>query len=227
MAPPDRRVLLHQRLYGRRSHSIFLPELRIWTVSLADLLYPIRSHGCASDPDKDPVMEKDGRLPPQSNGGSVVQASKNLSNPEPNLRIFIAGATGVVGRRAVPLLVAAGYRVTAVARTPEKRAEVERMVAAVHVDLFAPDSVRSAVAGHDVVINLATSIPPSSHAFLPGAWRKNDRVRSRHARSAPAEVPPGAGANADRLVGRTDRTVAAHFQPEVAASQWVGTPISE
>src|SRR5437667_7633 len=92
MAPPDRRVLLHQRLYGRRSHSIFLPELRIWTVSLADLLYPIRSHGCASDPDKDPVMEKDGRLPPQSNGGSVVQASKNLSNPEPNLRIFIAGA---------------------------------------------------------------------------------------------------------------------------------------
>src|SRR5213594_770092 len=44
-------------------------DLRIWTVSLADLLYPIHSHGCASDPDKDPVMEKDGRLPPQSNGG--------------------------------------------------------------------------------------------------------------------------------------------------------------
>src|SRR5947209_2168762 len=145
-----------------------------------------------------------------------------------NLRIFVAGATGVVGRRAVPLLVAAGHRVTAVARTPEKGAELERMgAAAVYVDLFASDSVRGAVARHDIVINLATSIPPSSHAFLPGAWRKNDRVRSRHARSAPAEVPPGVGANADRLVGRNDRTVAAHFQPEVAPSQWVVTPISE
>lgn len=173
-------------------------------------------------------MEKDGRLPPQSNGGRSYRRQKNLSNPEPNLRIFIAGATGVVGRRAVPLLVAAGHRVTAVARTPEKRAELERMgAAAVYVDLFASDSVRGAVARHDIVINLATSIPPSSHAFLPGAWRKNDRVRSRHARSAPAEVPPGVGANADRLVGRNDRTVAAHFQPEVAPSQWVVTPISE
>src|SRR2546428_11246174 len=110
---------------------------------------------------------------------SAVKASDNLSNPEPNLRIFVAGATGVVGRRAVPLLVAAGHRVTAVARTPEKRAELDRMgAAAVYVDLFAPDSVRSAVAGHDVVINLATSIPPSSRVFLPGAWRQNDRVRS-------------------------------------------------
>src|SRR5439155_15162560 len=114
-------------------------------------------------------------------------------------------AAGVVGRRVVPLLVAAGHRVTAVERTPEKRAELERMgAAAVYVDLFASDSVRGAVARHDIVINLATSIPPSSHAFLPGAWRKNDRVRSRHARSAPAEVPPGVGANADRLVGRND-----------------------
>src|SRR5213083_34916 len=76
MAPPDRRVLLHQRLHGRRSHSIFLPVLRIWTVSLADLLYPIRSQGCASDPDKDPVMEKDGRLPPQSNGGRSYRRQK-------------------------------------------------------------------------------------------------------------------------------------------------------
>src|SRR5439155_1542250 len=87
--------------------------------SLADLLYPIRSHGCASDPDKDPVMEKDGRLPPQSNGGRSYRRQKNLSNPEPNLRIFIAGAAGVVGRRVVHLLVAAGHRVTAVA--PKER----------------------------------------------------------------------------------------------------------
>src|SRR2546422_1115311 len=135
---------------------------------------------------------------------SAVKASDNLSNPEPNLRIFIAGATGVVGRRAVPLLVAAGHRVTAVARTPQKRVELERMgAAAVHVDLFAPDSLRSAVAGHDVVINLATSIPPSSRVFLPGAWRKNDRVRS----TVPANLAAGA------LAGSAQRFIQESFAP--------------
>jgi len=151
---------------------------------------------------------------------SAVKASDNLSNPEPNLRIFVAGATGVVGRRAVPLLVAAGHRVTAVARTPEKRAELERMgAAAVYVDLFAPDSVRSAVAGHDVVINLATSIPPSSRAFLPGAWRKNDRVRS----TVPASLVAGA------LAGSVQRFIQESFAPVYpnCGERWIdeSTPI--
>jgi nucleoside-diphosphate-sugar epimerase len=47
----------------------------------------------------------------------------------------------------------------------------------VDVDLFNPTTLRDAVAGHEVVINVATSIPPSSRALLPGAWRENDRVR--------------------------------------------------
>src|SRR5712691_6261793 len=137
-----------------------------------------------------------------------------------NLRIFVAGATGVVGRRAVPLLVTAGHRVTAVARTPEKRAELERMgAAAVHVALFAPDSVRSAVAGHDVVINLATSIPPSSRAFLPGAWRKNDRVRS----TVPASLAAGA------LAGSVQRFIQESFAPVYpnCGERWIdeSTPI--
>jgi nucleoside-diphosphate-sugar epimerase len=33
------------------------------------------------------------------------------------LNIFVTGATGVIGRRAIPLLLAAGHRVTAVARS--------------------------------------------------------------------------------------------------------------
>jgi len=94
------------------------------------------------------------------------------------MRIFIAGATGVIGRRLVPLLVAAGHQVTAVGRTPEKRAALERMGgAAVQVDLFNGGLVRQAVADHDAVINLATHIPAFSRIFLPGAWRENDRIR--------------------------------------------------
>jgi len=93
-------------------------------------------------------------------------------------RVFLAGATGVIGRRVVPLLVAAGHRVTAVGRAPDKRAALERAgAAAIELDLFDPAAVRRAVAGHDVVINLATHIPPSARAFFPGAWRETNRMR--------------------------------------------------
>jgi nucleoside-diphosphate-sugar epimerase len=55
------------------------------------------------------------------------------------MRIFVAGATGVVGRRAVPLLLERGHRVTAVGRTPEKRAALQREGAdALALDLPAP-----------------------------------------------------------------------------------------
>ncbi|MFO0698198.1 MAG: NAD(P)-dependent oxidoreductase [Nitrospira sp.] len=94
------------------------------------------------------------------------------------MRIFIAGATGVIGRRVVPRLVAIGHHVSAVGRTPEKCAALERMGAvAAQVDLFDGDRVRQAVIGHDVVINLTTSIPTSSRIFFRGAWRENDRIR--------------------------------------------------
>ena len=95
------------------------------------------------------------------------------------MRIFVTGATGVIGRRVLPLLVRAGHGVTAVGRSAEKLATLERMgVSPVRVNLFDPTAVRKAVTGQDVVINLATHIPPSSmRMFLPSAWRENDRIR--------------------------------------------------
>lgn len=94
------------------------------------------------------------------------------------MRIFIAGATGVIGRRVVPLLLTAGHQVTAGGRTPEKCAALERTGATpIQVDLFDGDRVRQVVAGHDVVINLTTHIPTFYRLFLPGAWRENDRIR--------------------------------------------------
>ena len=43
------------------------------------------------------------------------------------MRVFVTGATGVLGRRAVPAMVELGHEVTAVGRSPEKRAALERM----------------------------------------------------------------------------------------------------
>jgi len=94
------------------------------------------------------------------------------------MRIFVTGATGVIGRRVVPALAAGGHQVTAVGRTPEKRAALERAGAtAVSVDLFNPEALHGALAGQQVVINLATHIPPASKLFMPGAWDETARLR--------------------------------------------------
>ncbi|MET7933382.1 NAD(P)H-binding protein [Streptomyces sp. NPDC005322] len=54
------------------------------------------------------------------------------------MRIYVAGATGVIGRRLVPLLVAAGHQVTGAARTPEGAERLRAQGAsAVGVDAFA------------------------------------------------------------------------------------------
>ena len=77
-------------------------------------------------------------------------------------RLLVTGATGVVGRLAIPQLLARGHRVTALGRTAGKRAELTALGAdAVALDIFDADGARRAMAGHDVVINLATHMPSS------------------------------------------------------------------
>lgn len=128
--------------------------------------------------------------------------------------IFVAGATGVIGRRLVPLLVRAGHQVTAVGRTPEKRAALERMGAtAIHVDLFDQARVRQALTGSRVVINVATHIPPSGRLFVPGAWRQNTRVR-RHV---------SANLVAAALAVGADRVIQESFAPIYgdAGEEWI------
>ncbi len=95
------------------------------------------------------------------------------------MRIFVTGASGVVGSRVVPALLTAGHQVTAVMRSAAAGEALARRGATVRsVDLFAPAELRAALAGHDVVINLATHMPPMTvRMFIPGAWRENDRLR--------------------------------------------------
>ena len=95
------------------------------------------------------------------------------------MRILVTGATGVIGSRVVPLLMAAGHDVTAAVRPQGGGAPgVPAGARVCPLDLFDPGQVRAAVAGHEVVINLATHIPASSARMLmPGAWRENDRIR--------------------------------------------------
>lgn len=109
------------------------------------------------------------------------------------MRVFVAGATGVIGRRVIPLLAAGGNEVTAIGRSPEKRARLEGMGArGVDVNLFDVADLRRAVNGHDVVINLATHLPPMLRMLMPGAWSENDRIR-RFASANVAQVASEVG----------------------------------
>lgn len=95
------------------------------------------------------------------------------------MKVFVTGATGVLGTQAVPALVAAGHEVTAVARGPEKAQLVRSMGATpVSVDLFDPDAVKVAVGGHWAVAHLATNIPPMTKAARSSAWAMNERLRT-------------------------------------------------
>ncbi len=97
-------------------------------------------------------------------------------------RVFVTGATGVLGRRVVPRLVEAGYSVTAAVRSEAKAADVRAAGATpVLVDLFDRGAVRAAIDGHDSVAQLATSIPYGPSAGTVEAWRTNDRLRSEAA----------------------------------------------
>jgi 2-alkyl-3-oxoalkanoate reductase len=109
-------------------------------------------------------------------------------------RVLMTGATGVVGRLAIPQLLERGYRVTAVGRTAEKRAQLKALGADdVALDIFDVESARHAIAGHDAVINLATHMPSSAvRAFLPWSWRENDRLR-REGSAALAQAALAAG----------------------------------
>jgi nucleoside-diphosphate-sugar epimerase len=96
------------------------------------------------------------------------------------MKLFVTGTTGVVGRRAVPLLINRGHQVTAIGRSRESAAMLQGWGAdPVFVDLFDRGRLMKVIAGHDAVVNLSTHIPSSSlRMLLPGAWRENDRIRS-------------------------------------------------
>jgi 2-alkyl-3-oxoalkanoate reductase len=94
------------------------------------------------------------------------------------MRIFVAGATGVIGRRLIPLLIDAGSEVTAVARSKAKVNQLTKQGARpVTLDLFDPVAVKDAVAGHNTVINIATHIPSGLRSMMPGAFAENVRIR--------------------------------------------------
>ena len=107
--------------------------------------------------------------------------------------IVITGSTGVIGRRAVRELIAAGHRVTGVTRSARGRERLEGLGAsAVEADVFDEASLRRAFDGADTVINLLTHVPTADRMADRAAWAENDRVRTE-ASAAIARAADAAG----------------------------------
>jgi 2-alkyl-3-oxoalkanoate reductase len=77
------------------------------------------------------------------------------------MRVFVAGATGALGRHLVPMLIAAGHEVTATTRTPGKLAQLREAGAEpVVVDGLDREAVMAAVraAAPEVIVHQMTAL---------------------------------------------------------------------
>lgn len=101
------------------------------------------------------------------------------------MRVFVAGASGVIGVRLVPLLVAAGHEVAGLTRSPEK-VETLRLLGALPVvcDVFDRKELRAAVGdfGADVIVSELTDLP-DDRTQLQTYRSANDRMRREGTRN--------------------------------------------
>lgn len=98
------------------------------------------------------------------------------------MRVFLAGATGVIGRPLVPALIAEGHQVTGMTRSPEKLAALRAAgVEPVLADALDAEAVVSAVdqARPDAIIHQLTAIPQRiDPRAIERDFALTDRLRS-------------------------------------------------
>jgi nucleoside-diphosphate-sugar epimerase len=96
------------------------------------------------------------------------------------VRVFLAGASGVLGVRLIPLLVAAGHDVTGMTRSPGKADPLRTLGATpVVADVYDADAVRSAVraAAPTLILDELTDLPDDLDRLDEVAGRANARIR--------------------------------------------------
>ena len=127
------------------------------------------------------------------------------------MRVFVAGGTGVIGRRLVPQLVARGHEVVATTTSPDRLGLLERLGAeGVVMDGLDAASVGQAVAAArpDAILHQMTALSPA-HAGRPNPRRPGrffaatNRLRS---------------AGIDHLLAAAEATGVAHVVAQSHAS---------
>jgi nucleoside-diphosphate-sugar epimerase len=97
------------------------------------------------------------------------------------MKVFVAGATGAMGRQLVPRLIEAGHRVVGMTRTESKRAELWDLGAQpVVAEALDPDQVAKAVgeAEPDVIVHELTAIAAFDPRRFDRTFALTNRLRT-------------------------------------------------
>lgn len=95
------------------------------------------------------------------------------------MRIFLAGASGVIGARLTPMLVEAGHAVAGTTRSAEKAERVRGLGAEpIVLDVYDAEALRAAVVDFspDLVMHQLTDLPDDA-SEIPQRGKANARIR--------------------------------------------------
>jgi nucleoside-diphosphate-sugar epimerase len=98
------------------------------------------------------------------------------------MKVFIAGASGVLGRQLIRQLTARGHSVIGLVRSAKSENVVREAGGDPrHADLFDAESLAKAADGCDTLIHAATAIPTTPKP-APSEWAMNDHIRRKGTR---------------------------------------------
>ena len=101
------------------------------------------------------------------------------------MRVFLAGASGVIGVRLIPLLVRDGHEVAGMTRSPGKAAALRELGAEpVVCDVFDAGALARAVTafGPELVMHQLTDLPEQAEQ-IPEFAARNNRIRTEGTRN--------------------------------------------
>jgi len=142
------------------------------------------------------------------------------------MKVFVAGATGVLGRALVPVLVAAGHDVVGSTRSASRTGLIEAAGAtAVICDALDPDAVHRTVteAAPEVVIHQLTALPDSFAKLRRGSEPTN-RLRREGTRHL---VEAAVAAGTRRVIAESIAFLYPPSRPGLAGEEepiWIDAP---
>jgi nucleoside-diphosphate-sugar epimerase len=111
------------------------------------------------------------------------------------MKVFVAGASGAIGRPLIPKLIAAGHEVTGMTRREERAEEIRAAGAkAVVCDVFDRPALEAAVgeAAPEAVVHMLTAIPKRID------WKADPLAAREPATCSPLPAPPARAASSPR-----------------------------
>jgi nucleoside-diphosphate-sugar epimerase len=118
------------------------------------------------------------------------------------MRVFLAGASGVIGSRVIPLLVAQGHVVAGMTRSPAKTAALQQLGAEpVVCDVYDSAALSRKLVrfAPDLVMHQLTDLPDDLKR-LPLFMRRNNRIRTEGTRNL---LDAAARAGAGRFIAQS------------------------